>query len=156
MRSSHLAFASSPSRHAATLAELLVVLLLIALISGFVLPPFKRGFDRLKTRAAAQEAMTAFFTARAGAIALGRRTAVVLDGTNIRVLVVAGKDTLLMRPVGAEHGVQMTASRDSMAFFPDGLGLGGANLSIIFSRGAALDTVIVSREGRVKLGTRAR
>lgn len=143
-------------RRATTLVELLVIVALIALVSGLVLPPFKRGFDRLKTRAAAQETMTAFFTARASAIALGRRTAVVLDEARERVLVVAGGETLLVRAIGAGHGVKMTASRDSMAFFPDGLGLGGANLNVVLTRGAASDTVIVSREGRVKLGAKAR
>lgn len=143
-------------RRATTLVELLVIVALIALVSGFVLPPFKRGFDRLKTRAAAQETMTAFFTARASAIALGRRTAVVLDEAKGRVLVIAGGDTLLVRAIRAGHGVTMTASRDSMAFFPDGLGLGGANLNVVLTRGAASDTVLVSREGRVKLGAKAR
>ena len=133
-----------------------MVAALIALITGLVLPPFKRSFDRLKTRAAAQETMTAFFTARASAIALGRRTAVRLDEAKGRVLVLAGGETLMVRRVGTSHGVRMTATRDSMAFFADGLGLGGANLSVVFTRGAASDTVLVSREGRVKLGAKAR
>jgi len=133
-----------------------VVVALIALVTGFLLPPFKRGFDRLQTRAAAQEAMAAFFTARAAAIAGGRRTAVLLDRARSRVSVVASGDTLMTRDVGAGRGVTLVASRDSMTFFPDGLGLGGANLSVIFRRGGAADTVIVSREGRIKLGTKAR
>jgi hypothetical protein len=54
------------------------------------------------------------------------------------------------------HGVRLAATRDSMTYYPDGLALGGANLSIVLSRGAAADTVIVSREGRVKIGARAR
>jgi Tfp pilus assembly protein FimT len=143
-------------RSATTLPELVVVIALVALISGFVLPAFKRTLDRIETRGAARETMMAFFTARAQAIALGRRTWISLDAKGGRVLVVSRGDTLLMRAVVAEHGVTMTATRDSMAFYPDGLGLGGANVSIIFARGSAADTVIVSREGRVKLGTRAR
>lgn len=139
-----------------TFAEVVVVVAMIALITAFVLPPLQRGFDRIHTRGAAQEIMTAFFTARAAAIALGQRTAVVLDGRNGRVFVVSRGDTLMMRPVGTEHGVTLTATRDSMAFFANGLGLGGANLSVIVSRGSATDTVIVSREGRVKLGAKAR
>lgn len=139
-----------------TLAELIVVVALIALVSGFVLPPFKRAFDRIQTRGAARETMMAFFVARAEAIASGRRTSVLMDATMARLLVVSGRDTLMIRPVGVEHGVSMTTTRDSMAFYPDGLGLGAANVSVIFARGAAVDTVIVSREGRVKLGARAR
>ena len=141
---------------AATLVEMVVIVAIIAIVSGFVLPPIKRGFDRLRTRAAAQETLHAFFAARANAIAQGRRTAVILDARGGRVLVVAAGDTLLARAVGVIHGVAMTASRDSMTFFPDGLGLGGANLSVVVTRGSAADTVIVSREGRAKLGTKAR
>jgi type II secretion system GspH-like protein len=131
-----------------------VVVALVALISGFVFAPFKRGFDRLKTRAAARETMTAFYSARAAAIARGQRTAVLLDEGRARVSVTANGATIMVRAIGAEHGVAMVATRDSMAFFSDGLGLGGANLRVIFTRGAAADTVIVSREGRVKLGAR--
>lgn len=150
-------FPHRPSRRSATtLAELLVIIALIAVISAFVLPPFKRGFDRLQTRAAAHEAMTAFFTARAAAIASGRRTAVAFDRARPRVLVLSAGDTLMVRDVGAGRGVTMSASRDSMAYFPDGLGMGGANLTVIFRRGSAADTVLASREGRIRLGTRAR
>lgn len=144
----------SARRAGTTLPELLVVVALVALISGFVFAPFKRGFDRLKTRAAAREAMGAFYTARAAAIARAERTAVRLDERRSSVTVTAGRDTLMTRPVGSEHGVSMSATRDSMAFFSDGLGVGGANLRVIFTRGAAADTVIASREGRVKLGAR--
>lgn len=134
----------------------MVIIALIALISAFVLPPFKRGFDRLQTRAAAHEAMTALFTARAAAIASGQRTAVAFDRARPRVIVLSAGDTLMVRDVGAGRGVTMSASRDSMAYFPDGLGMGGANLTVIFRRGGAADTVLASREGRIKLGARAR
>jgi type II secretory pathway pseudopilin PulG len=152
---------SMPSRavgraQGATLPELIVVIALIALITGFVLPSIKRGFDRIQARGAARTTMMAFFTARAEAIAHGQRTVVLLDSKRSRVTVVIGADTLVTRPIGTDFGVGMLATRDSMTFFPDGLGLGGANLSVIISRGAAVDTVIVSREGRVKLGARAR
>lgn len=143
-------------RRATTLAELLVVIAVIAMVSGFLLPPLKRGFDRIETRAAAQAALQAFFVARAHAIAQGRRTVVVLARSPARVLAVAGTDTVFARAIGVEYGVTMTASRDSMTYFPDGLGLGGANLSVVVSRGRVADTVVVSREGRAKLGTKAR
>ncbi len=156
MRSNLAVRPSTQPPSGTTLAEVAVVVAMIALITAFVLPPLQRGFDRIRTRGAAQDIMMAFFTARAAAIALGQRTAVVLDRRNGRVVVVSRGDTLLMRAVAAEHGVTLTATRDSMAFFANGLGLGGANLTVIVSRGSAADTVIVSREGRVKLGAKAR
>ena len=145
-----------PQRAATTLPEVIVVVALIALVSGFTLPPLKRGYDRIETRAAARATMMAFFVARAHAVAAGRRTGVLIDAPTQRVIVVSESDTLMMRPVGIEYGVTITSTRDSMTYFPDGLGLGAANLSVILRRGAATDTVLVSREGRVKLGARAR
>lgn len=156
MHSTRDAARCTQPRQGTTLAELLVVVALIAIVSAFTLPPIKRGFDRLQTRGAAHEVMSAFFVARAGAIAGGRRTAVVIDASRARVAVVSAGESLIVREIGIGHGVTLTASRDSMTFLPDGLGLGAANLSVILRRGTAVDTVVVSREGRVKLGSRAR
>jgi hypothetical protein len=41
-------------------------------------------------------------------------------------------------------------TRDSIAFYPSGLGYGAANTRLIVSRGAAAETVTVSRAGRVR------
>ncbi|HEX2778754.1 MAG TPA: GspH/FimT family protein [Gemmatimonadaceae bacterium] len=144
------------ARCAATLAETVVVLALIGLLTTLVLPPLKRGYDRIQVRGAAREVMTSFFLARAAAIAQGRLVAVRVDERGARVAVVAAGDTLMLRDVGATQGVALGTTRDSMTYFPDGLGRGGANLSVILTRGSAAETVLVSREGRVKLGAKAR
>jgi Tfp pilus assembly protein FimT len=135
---------------------MVVVLTLVAAMLALVLPSLHRALDRIHVRGAGREVMMAFFSARAGAVAAGRRTAVVLDARGGRVLDVSFGETLLVRRVGAEHGVRVTATRDSLTYLADGLALGGANLSVVLSRGAVAETVIVSREGRVKLGARAR
>jgi hypothetical protein len=72
-----------------------------------------------------------------------------LDGAGGRVIVHAGPDTLATADF-AERGVHVAATRDSMAYAPDGLGLGGANLRLVLSRGARADTIMVSRLGRVE------
>ena len=56
----------------------------------------------------------------------------------------------------APKPMPLRPTRDSMTYYPNGLALGGANLSIVVTRGSAAETVLVSREGRVKLGARAR
>jgi hypothetical protein len=43
-----------------------------------------------------------------------------------------------------------------MTYTAAGLGYGGANLRVVLSRGSAAETVLVSREGRVRIGTRVR
>jgi len=144
------------ARCGATLFELVVLVMLVGILAGFSLPSFKRGYDRLETRSAAQETLTAFFVARASAIAAGKPADVIIDATRARVRVVTGDDTVLAIPVGMRHGVAVATTRPSMTYTASGLGYGGANLRVIVSRGAAAETVFVSREGRARLGTRPR
>ena len=145
-----------PARRGATLPELIVVLALASLLLTLVLPPLKRGYDRVMTRGAAREVATLFHVARAAAIASGRPTAVHLRDDIARAAVVRRGETLLARAPGPSFGVAMRSTRDSMAYTIIGLGSGAANLSVELSRGRAADTVVVSREGRVRIGTRRR
>jgi Tfp pilus assembly protein FimT len=148
--------APASRKRATTLVELIVVVAVIGIATGFVLPPLKRGYDRLESRSAAHEAISAFFVARAAAIGQARPVAVDIDEDLARIVVVAGFDTILVVAPGRRHGVALTTTRPSMTYTTNGLGYGGANLRIILARGAAAETVLVSREGRVKLGARGR
>ena len=143
-------------RRAVTLAELMLVVTLVGLLTAFALPQLLRGYDRLETRSAARETATAFFVGRASAIAGGRKALVVIDAPQAGLWVVTGGDTVLSLPVGMRHGVAVAASRQSMIYTAAGLGYGGANLRVVLSRGNAAETVLVSREGRVRVGTRVR
>ena len=147
---------SAPGRRAATLPELLVVVTLVGILTGFALPRLLRGYDRLETRSAARETATAFFVGRASAVAAGRPANVVIDAPHAGLRVIRGGDTVLALPVGMRHGVALVATRQSMTYTAGGLGYGGANLRVILSRGSAAETVLVSREGRVRVGTRIR
>jgi Tfp pilus assembly protein FimT len=154
MRIQNCAFDSD--RRGTTLFELVVLVTLIGILTAFSLPLLLRGYDRLETRAAAQETITAFFVARASAIAAGKPASVVIDVGRADLRVVIGDDTVLSLPVGTRHGVTVAASRQSMTYTAAGLGYGGANLRVIVSRGAAAESVFVSREGRARLGARRR
>lgn len=132
------------------------MLAIVGLVTTLVLPSLKRGYDRIAVRGAARDVMMAFFAARSRAIDDARLTAVLVDRRGARVFVVAAGETLLTRAIGTVHGVALASTRDSSSYFPTGLGRGGANLSIVLTRGAAAETVLVSREGRVKLGAKAR
>ena len=59
-------------------------------------------------------------------------------------------DTVAHRMLASSHGVSLTVSRDSMAYAPNGLGYGASNLTVILRRGAAAETIFVSRLGRVR------
>lgn len=131
---------------------MLIVLVVVALVLGAALPAIKRGFDRLATRAAASDAATAFSVARASAIASARQTTVRIDSTG-RIMVLDSRgDTVLARALARLHRVAVAATRREMIYTPVGLGFGGANLRLVFTRGRAADTIVVSREGRVRRG----
>lgn len=148
-----------PTRHpapeqkqsGATLAELTVVLTLMGILLGLALPSLMRGYDRLEVRSAVQETMSAFFVARATAIATGVPCSVWIDNRTDRVLVSSGNDTVLSLWLRARHGVDVSSTRPTMTYTAAGLGYGGANMSVILTRRSVADTVLVSREGRVRV-----
>jgi prepilin-type N-terminal cleavage/methylation domain-containing protein len=148
--------ALSNSRRGATLPELIVVLTLIGIVLGMSLPSLMRGLDRIETRAAVQETASAFFVARSVAVVSGRGSDVVIDEARSTVLVIARGDTALALHLGARHGVAVSTTRPRMTYTAAGLGYGGANLRIVLTRGSAAESVFVSREGRVKVGSRGR
>lgn len=136
-------------RRAVTLLEVLVVVALAGILSALALPPYIAARNRASVRAAMTAAVAAFDAARTLALTRGRHAAVGIDTSGSRLVVHSFRDTVLRVPLGASWGVRLTASRDSSAVAPDGLGYGAANLRLIIARGAVADTVTVSRLGRV-------
>jgi hypothetical protein len=113
-------------------------------------PRFRGYRDRIAVDAATTSTMSLLATARHAALRRATVTAVRLDTLSGVVLIVAGADTLERRPLGAVHGVRLATSRDSIAFGASGLGHGAANSRIVITRGAAGDTISVSRLGRAR------
>jgi hypothetical protein len=66
-----------------------------------------------------------------------------------QVVVHIGADTVA-RADFTDRGVRLHATRDSMAYGANGLGVGAANLRLVLSRGARADTITISRLGRVQ------
>ncbi|MGH7711778.1 MAG: prepilin-type N-terminal cleavage/methylation domain-containing protein [Gemmatimonadaceae bacterium] len=136
-------------RQALTLLEVLLVVSLAGILAALALPPYVALRDRASVRAAVTASVAAFDAARALALTRGRHAAVRIDTAGARIVVHSFQDTLLLVSLGTAWGVSVSASRDSSAVAPDGLGYGAANLRLILARGAAADTITVSRLGRV-------
>ena len=137
-------------RRGVTLLEVAVVVVLIALISAIAVPAILRRLDRSKVRHASSEIVSALGLARTTAVAREEFASVLVDGAHATITVVSGSDTLLTRLLGDVYGVELRSNRDSSTYGPTGLGFGAANQSIIIQRGGAVDTVVISRLGRVR------
>lgn len=137
-------------RKGVTLAELAVVLTMIGVMAGFAVPRFGAFRDAVSARAAATSTVALLAVARHAAIRRAITTAISFDTVAAVVTIFSGTDTVERRPLGSVHGVRMTVTRDSIAYAANGIGYGAANTRVILSRGAAAETVTVSRLGRVR------
>ena len=146
----HSALTEGNVRHGTTLPELMLVLAIVGILGGVALGRAGALRDRMSVRSAASETMATFALARRWSLSRASRTAITIDTTQAAVTVRSYTDTIAVRRLGASHGVAVSASRDSMAYAPNGLGYGASNLTIVLRRGASAETIYVSRLGRVR------
>lgn len=137
-------------RHGATLLEIVLALSLAAVAMAMALPAFTRLLDGMAVRGATAEARALFGTARHVAIHRAAPVTVELDTVRARIVVRATGDTIRTRDLGAVHGVRFTATRATTVYAASGLGYGASNLTLVIRRGAAAETLTVSRLGRVR------
>ena len=132
-----------------SLAELLIVLAVSAVIAGISVPALIGMRDRITVRLAAVDAARALADARTVALTASRRTAVRIDQLANTLTVVSGPDTIRTLRLD-EYGVQLRTTRDSIAFGPTGIGWGAATATITLTRGNATTALAVSRLGRIR------
>lgn len=137
-------------RTGTTLIEVGVTVTILGLMAGLTFPRFGSYRDRVAVEAATASTLSLLATARHAALRRATITAVHLDTAGATILITAGVDTLERRPLREIHGVGFSTSRDSIAFASSGLGYGAANTQIILRRGAAAETIAVSRLGRAR------
>jgi Tfp pilus assembly protein FimT len=129
---------------------MMVVLTIVGVLAVMAFGRTSGLRDRMSVRAAATETIATFALARRWSVTRATRTAIMFDTTSGSVIVRSYDDTVAHRKLTSSHGVSLTASRDSMAYAPNGLGYGASNLTLILTRGAAAETIFVSRLGRVR------
>ena len=133
-----------------TLAEMIIVLAIAAVLLGLAAVRLSDAADRSAVHAAADEIVAVMTTARSLAIYRRASVAVAIDTLAGSLLVREDTSLLFRRDLRWSYGVGLAASRDSTAFDARGLGVGAANLSLIVRRRGAVDTVFLSRLGRVR------
>ena len=137
-------------RPAFTIFELTVTLCILSILSAIAVPRAGRLLDSIHVHGAAMEVESLFSVARHLAIARGTLATVDVDLANRSMYVSVDGDTVRRLELGTEHDVQLAATRTRMSYGPTGMGYGAANLSVVVRRNASVDTVFVSRLGRVR------
>ena len=133
-----------------TIVETTLVLALSSALAAISLPRAWSFVDRIEVRAAVTEIESMFSLARHTAIAHGSQVALEIDAARNTVTIRTGTELVRTREVGLAHGVSLSSNRTGITYSPIGVGYGAANFSLTVSRGRAVDTVVVSRLGRVR------
>lgn len=134
-------------RPASSLLEMLIVCVIVGLVAAMAAPRVHAALDSIAVEGAAREVADAFAVGRLAALRYGSAD-VRLDSTSITVR--AGGRVVHARNIVAGHGVNMRANTTVVRYAATGLGLGVGNGTVILSKGAAMDSIVISRLGRVR------
>jgi hypothetical protein len=127
------------------------VVAIMGVLASVVTPPLGRALDRAAVLEGVERFAAAHATARQVAISRGVLARLELDRT-LRTATLSVQrslkawDTVATYPLGS---ARITCSNPILVFNPIGVGHGASNTRVIFSRGAAVDTVTTSRTGRL-------
>lgn len=135
-----------------SLIELAIVLCIIAALAAVGLPRLQPFLDRIATDRAAREVTTALAVARHGAVLQGMRARLTIAADSLRIdrLEPAGWTPWKRWPGPADLAVGIEVSNPVVVFGPTGLGWGASNTTVVLRRGSHVETITVSRLGRVK------
>jgi len=137
-------------RFAFTLLELVTVLTLVGVLMALAVPRFSAMRDGASVRAAMADLGADFSMARQSAITRRTTVAVVFDTTSGSVLLRSGTRVMSRHDLRAAYGIVLGANRDSAVYDSRGLGYGVSNMTVTIRRGAIVDTLTMSRLGRVR------
>ena len=128
-----------------------IALAVFGIVAGLAAPRIARWIDRVAVLRAESEVASFYNRVRMAAVYRSARVRVVFTSDSLAAFLEGDGDTLIARAPGPRrHGVALDASRSVIRLYPNGLGLGGANTKLVLQRGAAADSLTISRLGRLK------
>jgi prepilin-type N-terminal cleavage/methylation domain-containing protein len=135
-----------------SLVELVFVLCIIAVLVSIGVPKLQPFLDRIAADRAAREVTTALAVARHGAVLQGMRARLTIDPDSLRIDRFERDGWIPWRrwPGPADSRVQLEVSNPVVVFGPTGMGWGVSNTKVVLRRGSQVETITVSRVGRVK------
>ncbi len=138
-------------RRGTTIIELALSLSIISILSAIAYPRIGRLMDGIHVRGTVTEIHSLFTAARHHAITRSERITVQIDTARGSISLLAGADIIRARGFVDTHGVTLAANRASFTYSPIGIGYGAGNMTLIVRRNARVDSVFVSRLGRVRV-----
>ena len=126
------------------------MLTIVGLVTTMAVRQLGFYLDRAAARAAVVEAAAVVARARDEAVAQRIPVSVRFDTGGDALELRMGGVVLARSALGPAHGVSLSANRDSLAYDLRGLGYGAANLTLVARRGRAVDSLVVSRLGRLR------
>lgn len=135
-----------------SLVEVVIVLLIVAALAAVGLPQVGPFLDRIATDQAAREVTTALAVARHGAVLQGMRARLTIAADSLRIDRLEPADWTPWKrwPGPADLAVGIEVSNPVVVFGPTGMGWGVSNTKVVLRRGSQVETITVSRLGRVK------
>lgn len=140
----------SAQRAAFTLPELVLVLIIMALSGLVLIRQTHLLVDRIEARNAVRATAALMDRARTEAMAQQMLVSVRIDTVAAAVDIASRTGRISRLPLGASHGVSLSTNRDSITYDVRGLGYGAANLTLFVRRGAAVESLVTSRLGRIR------
>jgi len=138
-------------RRGTTIIELALALSVISILSAISYPRIARLLDGIHVRGSATEIHSLFTAARHHAIVRSERVTVQIDTARASIRIVGETDTIRARGFASTHGIALSANRPSFTYSPIGIGYGAGNMTIVIRRNARVDSIYISRLGRVRL-----
>lgn len=138
------------ARHAYTVLEMAIVVAMMGVLLAIALPRLAAVRDHTSVRAAMTDLSAAFSLARSTALSRRTLVSVVLDTASGTVEVRSAGGRVWRRTLAESYGIVLGSNRDSAVYDPRGLGYGVSNLSVSVRRGEMVDTLTMSRLGRVR------
>ena len=134
-----------------TLLEIAIVITVVGILTALTAPRIAAYADRLAVRRAEDETAAFFNMVRIAAVYRAVRIRVCFTSDSLVAVAEGDPETIVRRiPGPARFGVALFASRTVVRLYPNGLGLGAANTKLVFRKGAAADSLTISRLGRIR------